>query len=131
MFLLWMRLGVPLRSLSVWFMVSHGLVGDTLGRVKKLHLKNVVPFHLGFGPEHNLTFNTIKNELSTWISKQIGKNVFDGHEVLAVADGTYIYCMSVGSFEGSKALYSGHKRRSLLKVHQIFLKSVSFRACFS
>ena len=110
-----MRLGVPYRALSVWFMVSHGCVSDTLDRVKKLFLKNVVPYHLGFGEEHNLTLSTIRDELSTWMSREIGKEVF-GHEVLVVADGTYIYCMSLGSFEGNKALYSGHKKRPLLKV---------------
>lgn len=99
----------------MWFMVSHGCVTDVIDRVKKLFLKNVVPYHLGFGMEHNLTLATIREELSTWMSRAIGKEVF-GHEVLAVADGTYIYCMSLGSFEGNKALYSGHKKRHLLKV---------------
>ena len=120
LFLMWMRLGTPLRALSVWFSVSHGLVSDTLDRVKKLLLANVVPYHLGFGPKHNLTLDLVKNSLSTWISREIGQTVFDGHDVLLVADGTYIYCMSIGDFEGQKALYSGHKKRCLLKVRNRF-----------
>ena len=115
MFLIWMRLGDPQLALSVFFQVSQKTISNTIERVIRLAKETFVPLFVGFGPLHNLTGEKLKNDLSTWISKAISADVFDT-DLLGVADGTYIYCMSVGSFEGNKMLYSLHKRRCLLKV---------------
>lgn len=102
-------------ALGVFFKTSQSTVSRIIERVIELAKQTFVPTHVGFGPLHNLTGEKIKTELSTWISRAISADVFDT-DILGVADGTYIYCMSVGSFEGNKMLYSVHKKRCLLKV---------------
>lgn len=115
MFLMWMRLGDPQIALGVFFNVSQSTVSRTIDRVIELSMKTFVPSNLGFGPLHDLSSDRIKKDLSTWLSRAISESVLEA-DLLGVADGTYIYCMSVGSFEGNKRLYSIHKKRCLLKV---------------
>ena len=119
-FLCWLRLAIPHRALATLFDVSEGTIRDAISIVITSLGRDFVPYHLGFGPQHKfngkrVTRDLVNGELSTWISKQIGEKVFKS-EPSGIADGTYIYLMNFGGFEGNKKLYSGQKKRLLSKV---------------
>lgn len=119
-FLAWFRLALPVRALATLFGVSLGTVTDAIEIVMKSLSEDFVPHHLGFGDQHKykgqpLTRDLVNGELSTWIAQQIGKRIFNKNPS-GVADGTYIYIMNFGGFEGNKLLYSGQKKRLLSKV---------------
>ena len=119
-FLAWLRLAIPQRALATLFEVDEGTVKDAIDIVMTSLIQDFVPNHLGFGPQHKyngkpVTRDLVNGELSTWLSQQIGKKIFK-RNLSGVADGTYIYLMNFGGFEGQKKLYSGQKKRKLSKV---------------
>lgn len=121
-FLVWFRLALPLRAIARLFWCSTTPILDAISELIKLLDKQFVPHHLGFGPLHKfngekVTRDLVHSELSTWISQKIGQKVFKTN-MSGVADGTYIYIMNFGGFEGNKMLYSGQKKRTLSKVQK-------------
>lgn len=120
LFLCWFRLALPNRAVCTLFKVSEGTVHNVLLLIIDSLRKHYVPYHLGFGPLHQyegepFTRELVNGKLSTWISQEIGKKVFQKN-VSGVADGTYIYLTNFGGFQGNKKLYSGQKKRPLSKV---------------
>lgn len=119
-FLFWFKHANVYRVIHVFFQLSVGLVGQRLKCVRQALYEKFVPCHLGFGVEHKLTMDRIRNDLSTWMCKAVSENLFK-RWVVAVIDGTYIFCMNFGGFLGQKLLYSLHKKRRLSKVRKIAL----------
>ena len=115
MFLYWFNHGNTYRIIRVFFQVSLGIVGNTRRAVQDSLCKKFVPLHLGFGALHKLNMDRIKEDFSSWLCKEISEKLFKCW-LVAVIDGTYIFCMSFGGMLGQKLLYSTHKKRRLSKV---------------
>ena len=116
MFLYWFKSASRLRCVRIFFPRSLGKVSVDIRKVKDSLFKGFVPYHLGFGRLHGLTFEYVRDELSTWICGEISDKIFGGLSIICAIDGTYIFCMNHGGFQGNKFLYSMHKKRLLSKV---------------
>lgn len=128
LFLMWMRTGTSQRQLAHLFNVSQPHVSGIIQKCLQAAVEKFVPFHLGFGKQHGLTEEKILADLSTWMSRQVAEK-FWNTDILGVADGTYIYCMSAGGMQGQKLLYSSHKYRLLSKVtNGVILKIINLSA---
>lgn len=120
---MWFRCQLSHDVLAAVFGVSRTTVERAIDRVRIAFMRDFVPKWLGFGPEHAITADDTVGDLSSWMGKKIGDDVWD-LMVVGVMDGTYIYCQTLNDFLGNKFFYSVHKHRPLSKVWNI-LKLVS------
>ena len=116
-FLYHMRVNPPIRVIAKQFQVHRRTVERFFKRVRKALCNDFVPMHYGFTDKHFVkcedgvkrlfSKELVFGELSSWISLKIALEFWKGVKIVAVADGTYIYCENFGGFEGNKELFLG------------------------
>lgn len=110
LYLFWLKTGLDQKMIANLFEIEHRqTVSNICAQVRSAMLKDFVPKYLGVN----------RFSRQEWINQntEMVKSLFDlkDDQFAIIADGTYCYCQKSSNNMVQRKLYSGHKKRPLVK----------------